>query len=277
MEEKLDNKPYVLITNDDGIRSPGIIALAEALQPFCDLLIVAPRNQQTNMGRGALSGNNIGAIEKKVMKINNHYHEAYAVNGSPAQSVAHAILELANRKIDFCVSGVNYGENLGLAYTCSGTLGACFEADSVGIPSIAFSRKIPMEHQRSDEFAVLDWEEEKKHIQNIFVNVMKNGFPNGVRILNVNFPVSINATTEVRVTKQAYMNYGKYVYPDKRDINRGHRLEWTFNDKLNDAPKDSDIYAVHFDEVISVTPLKSTMSVDSKCYYAMKSNKIIET
>lgn len=261
------SKPYVLVTNDDGISSPGLMALAEAIEPFCDLLIAAPHNQQTNMGRGALAGRNIGIINKKKLNINGKMHEAYAIHGSPAQSVAHAVLELADKKIDFCVSGINYGENLGLAFTCSGTLGACFEADSMDIPSIAFSRKIPMDNQRSDKFAILDWENEKNHIKTIFTNVMKKGFHKSVRMLNVNFPEKCKASTEVRVTKQAYMNYGQYIHPRDRDISKAHRLGWALSDHLHEAPKNSDIYAIHFDKVISVTPLRSIMSVDSEDYY----------
>lgn len=260
-------KPYVLITNDDGIRSPGLIALAESIQPYSDILIVAPKMQQTNMGRGSLSDFKTGIIEKEKINVNGQLVDAYAVYGSPAQAVAHAVMELADKAIDFCLSGINYGENLGLAFTCSGTLGACFEADSMNIASIAFSRKISMKKQRSDDFDAIDWEGIKHHIKDIYLNIYNNGFPDGIRILNVNFPENVQVSTEVRVTRQAYMNYGKYIKTKNRDISKAHRMEWTLNDKLNEAPIDSDIHAIHKDKVISVTPLQSIMSVDSNTYY----------
>lgn len=260
-------KPLVLVTNDDGIDSPGLHALIEALMPFCELLIVAPKFQQTGMGRGALSGKDIGSIEKRYLVVNGEEIKAYAVNGSPAQAVAHAILELTLRKPDFCVSGINYGENLGLSFTCSGTLGAAFEADSQGIKSIAFSRAIPLKNQRSDCFSDLNWDMEILHIRKMFLKILKYGMPVNVRILNVNFPTGIDSSTEVRVTKQAYMNYARYIHPGKRDFQSGQILGWSLRDDLHTVDTDTDIYAVHFDKVISVTPMTSLMSVDSKSYY----------
>ena len=260
-------KPYVLITNDDGIESPGLHALAETLFPLAELLIVAPESQQTNMGRGALKGPDVGRIRKRILKVHGQELDAYAVNGSPAQSVAHAVLELAEKKPDLCVSGINYGENLGLAFTCSGTLGAAFEADTFGIPSIAFSRTIPLENQRSSSFEALDWEIEKFHARRIIQNVFTNGMPDCIRILNVNFPLGITPDTEVRVTKQAYMSYGSYVKPERESFNEGCFLAWKPNDALNEVDHDTDIYAMHVDQVISITPMSSLMSVDIKHYH----------
>jgi 5'-nucleotidase len=266
-QELRNEKPFVLITNDDGIESPGLHALVEALKPMADLLIAAPENQQTNMGRGALKGKAIGVIRRLALNVDGEMIPAYAVNGSPAQTVAHALLEIAERKPDYCISGINYGENLGLAFTCSGTLGAAFEADSFMIPSIAFSKTIPLKDQRSDEFSEMDWEMEKIHIQVIFNNILSKGMADNVRILNVNFPSGLTPETEVRVTKQAYMSYGKYVKPLKRSFEEGYCLEWELNEKLKEVPEDTDIYALYFDKVISVTPMSSLMSVDAKNYY----------
>ncbi|PKM56128.1 MAG: 5'/3'-nucleotidase SurE [Firmicutes bacterium HGW-Firmicutes-5] len=261
------NKKRVLLTNDDGIGSPGLKALAEALYPLCELLIVAPQFQQTGMGRGALSGDKVGSIKEVVFNLDGKEIVAYSVYGSPAQSVVHGILELSNRKPDYCISGINYGENLGLAFTCSGTLGAAFEADSLGIPAIAFSRSIPQQYQKSEVFMNLEWEIEKQWVRRITSNILENGMPDQVKILNVNFPANITSNTEVRITKQAYMNYGDYIHPGKRDYNQGHHLEWKINKCIHEAPKDSDIYAIHFDQVISVTPLTSLMSVEAKTYH----------
>lgn len=262
-------KPLILVTNDDGIDSPGLFALAEALAPICDVVIVAPMFQQTGMGRGSLSGEPVGIIKKRVFTIDNHLIEGYSVYGSPAQSVAYGLLELLPKKPDFCISGINYGENLGLALTCSGTVGAILEADSFGIPGIAFSRSIPMKDQKSDNFMTLDWTMEKYHIQQIMKNVINNGMPKQVRLLNVNFPKGLTETTEIRITKQAYMNYGAYIQPGDRDFNLGKHLDWQLSEQLHNAPADTDIYAVHFDKVISVTPLTSLMSIDLDRYYGI--------
>ncbi|MGM0509437.1 MAG: 5'/3'-nucleotidase SurE [Fusobacteriota bacterium] len=263
----MKSKPLILITNDDGIDSPGLKALAESLLPIANLIIAAPKTQQTGMGRAFLKGRKIGKITKKNLKINNKMITAYAVNGSPAQSVAHAVLELTGQKPDYCVSGINYGENLGLAYTCSGTIGAALEADSLGIKSIAFSKSFPFDKQKSSNYSDLNWETEKYHIRNIVSNIIDKGFPKDVRILNINFPEEISKSTEVRTTKQAYMNYGVYIKPEKRNINKSYKLKWEINPDIKKAKKDTDIYAVHFDKVVSVTPINSKMSLDVKNYY----------
>ncbi|TDO84355.1 5'-nucleotidase /3'-nucleotidase /exopolyphosphatase [Halanaerobium saccharolyticum] len=264
---KAKDKPLILITNDDGINSPGLKALAEAINPICNLLIAAPMEQQTGMGRGFLKGDEVGIIEKKNIQLNDQIVEAYAVNSSPAQAVAHAVLELTDKKPDYCISGVNYGENLGLAFTCSGTLGAAFEADSLGIPAVAFSRAFPFNKQKSNNFSSLDWEAEKYHIRNIIKNITANGFPQDVRILNVNFPIDIDQETKVRITRQAYMNYAQYMKPEDRNFSKGHSLKWKLNPEIEKLKKDTDIYAVHFDKIISITPLNSRMSVDTDNYY----------
>lgn len=255
-------KPYVLITNDDGISSPGLHALVEALMPLCDLLVVAPKDQQTNMGRGALKGEDVGRIETCNLEVAGKSVRAYAVTGSPAQSVAHGVLELAESMPDYCMSGINYGENLGLAFTCSGTLGAAFEADAFGIPSVAFSRKIALKDQRSSDFSPLDWQTIIEHIRSLAAGIFRRGLPEGSHILNINFPDRVLKNTETRITRQAYMSYGQYVKPLERDFDKGHLLEWTINEGLNEVEKDTDIYALHVDGVISVTPLTSRMSVE---------------
>lgn len=262
-----NKKPLVLVTNDDGIDSPGLLALAEALVPICEVIIVAPMFQQTGMGRGALNGDFVGTIKKKGFIIDNQLIEGYSVYGSPAQSVAHGLLELLPQKPDFCVSGINYGENLGLALTCSGTVGAILEADSFGIPGIAFSRSIPMKDQKSEDFMTLDWSIEKFHVLQIMRNIITHGMPNQVHLLNVNFPKELTETTEIRVTRQGHMNYGAYIHPGERDFNLELHLGWQLSEHLHKAPEDTDIYAVHFDKVISVTPMTSLMSVNLDRYY----------
>ncbi|MFW5981058.1 MAG: 5'/3'-nucleotidase SurE [bacterium] len=262
----MKKKPLILLTNDDGIDSPGLKALAEALLPIANLIIAAPKIQQTGMGRAFLQGEKIGEITEKFLMINNQKIKAYAVNGSPAQSVAHAVLELTEQKPDYCISGINYGENLGLSYTCSGTIGAAFEADSLGIKSLTFSRAFPFDKQKSNNYSDLDWEVEKYHIKNITTNIIDKGFPENVRIFNVNFPEEISESTEVRITKQAYMNYGVYLKPENRDLNNSYSLKWKINPEIKNAAEDTDIYAVHFDQVISITPINSRMSVDLNNY-----------
>lgn len=254
-------KPLFLITNDDGVLSPGLKAAAEAVQLFGDLLIVAPISQQTGMGRSFPRTADVGIIEKVTLDVNGIETTAYGIHGSPAQAVAYGVLELAGRKPDFCISGINYGENLGLSITCSGTLGAAFEADSHGIPSIAVSRQADLLVQHSESFESLDWEGCKAVTRRIVEKVLKEGFPKQACILNVNLPAKICETTEIRLTRQSRQNYSIFTKPKSRDFTQTFVLSSQMDVDIDKTEKDSDIFAIYFDHVISLTPLKWDLSV----------------
>ncbi|MBC7959468.1 MAG: 5'/3'-nucleotidase SurE, partial [Vallitaleaceae bacterium] len=218
-------KPLILVTNDDGIYSPGLWAVVEVLMDLGELLVVAPIEQQTGMGRSFPKNEETGIIEKMSRVVNGQVIEAYGVHGSPAYAVSHGVLELCDRKPDLCVSGINYGENLGLSLTCSGTLGAAFEADSHGIFSIAVSRQADLSIQHSNDFREMDWEASKSITREIVSEVLRNGYPGGVSILNINVPDGATSTTEKRMTKQSRLNYSVFQKPQKRDFSKGYLLK----------------------------------------------------
>ena len=257
-------KPLILITNDDGIFSPGLLAAAEAVSDIGELLIVAPRFQQTTMARSFPRGEDVGKIEEFKLIINGKEILAYGVHGSPAQAVSHAVLEISNRKPDLCISGINYGENLGLCISCSGTIGAALEADSYDIPAIAVSRQASINIQHSSNYIDLDWDVAKKIISKMVMRVIKNGFPKGVSILNINIPDGANIDSEIRITRQSRLNYSTYTKPGKRDFSKGFKLKAKLDDKIHSAEKDSDVYAFYFDKVISITPLSWDLSANAK-------------
>ena len=254
-------QPLILITNDDGIYSPGLWAAAAAVQHLGDLLIVAPMHQQTSMGRSFPRGEETGIIEEVRIVINGIETIAYGVHGSPAQAVAYGVLELAARKPDLCISGINYGENLGLSLTCSKTLGAAFEADSHGIPAIALSRQVDLCFQHSADYKELDWQACKKITSDIATRVLAQGFPIGASILNVNIPASATSTTEIRQTKQSHLTYSAFIKSKQRDFTQGYTLESKVDVDLNRTDKNSDSYALYYDQVISLTPLTWDLSV----------------
>ncbi len=116
-----EQRPLIVCTNDDGIQSPGLWAAAQALETLGEVLVVAPRQQQTAAGRG-MPITNEGRIYRQQFHLNGQQHEGYAVDASPAQAVIHALLELVNRQPALLVSGINYGENAGSGITASGTV-----------------------------------------------------------------------------------------------------------------------------------------------------------
>ena len=255
-------KPYFLITNDDGILSPGLLALSEAVSDLGELLIVAPSFQQTGMGRSFPQGESIGIIEEKTLMVNDDPTKSYGINGSPAQAVAYGILELSHGKPDLCLCGINYGENLGLSLTCSGTLGAAFEAHSQGIKALAFSIPTSLSKQHSESFEEIDWTPIKKVIRKILIKILKEGFPENADILNINFPELIDESTLIKFTRQSPQNYSEFLIPPERDFKKGYELKTEKRINLNDTPKNSDIYAMKYEKAISITPLKWDLSFE---------------
>ena len=131
-------KAQILLTNDDGFDSPGLWAAAEALSEIGFVWVTAPREQASGMGRSMPSTSD-GRIAERKMEVHGKEWTVYAVGGTPAQTVQHAILEIMPEKPDLVVSGINYGSNMGTGVTISGTVGAALEGAAYKIPSIAVS------------------------------------------------------------------------------------------------------------------------------------------
>lgn len=254
-------KPLLLITNDDGIHSPGLLAVAEAVCDLGELLISAPITQQTGMGRAFPRMANTGIIEKIPLQVNGQKLLGYGVHGSPAFAVAHGVLELANRKPDLCISGINYGENMGMVLTCSGTLGAIFEADSHGIPGIAVSLQAEISIQRSKEYPSMDWEPAKKITRKWVTQALEQGMPSNAEMLNINIPLGSVRPEEYRITRQSRQNYFEFIKPEQRNLGEPFALQTRIHIYEETLEKDSDIYAFYKDKITSVTPLTWGMSV----------------
>ncbi|MBW7573332.1 5'/3'-nucleotidase SurE [Caproiciproducens faecalis] len=256
----MKSKPLILITNDDGIHSPGLRAAAEAVADLGELLIVAPHCQQTSMGRAFPRTNDLGIIETTFLTINGVPTKAYAVHGSPAYAVAHAVLELADRKPDLCVSGINYGENLGTVVTCSGTLGAAFEANSHEIPAIAASLQIPLHLQRKTDYSPADWNAAAEITRRAAQAVLKDGMPDGATVLNINVPDQLRDVDHYHITRQSHQNYFCFIRPEKRDFSKKFELKSQLSVDMDTLEPDSDIYAVYIDKAISITPMTWNMT-----------------
>lgn len=256
------NRPLILIVNDDGIRSPGLHAAAEVALSLGDILIVAPAQQQTAMSRARSNSDESGVITTMEISLNGTLHVGYAVASTPALCVAHAMVEIADRKPDLCLSGINYGENIGFSVTGSGTLGAALEAASFGIPAIASSLETPMSMNHTSDYAQLDWQASKHHLHKLASLVLEHGLPDDVAVLNLNVPDSATEDTEQRFTRLSTHNYYNFdhIGANSRDYNQPYRLtESRIADKATLEP-DSDIYAFVHDRVVSITPIARTLS-----------------
>ncbi|MFO7320299.1 MAG: 5'/3'-nucleotidase SurE [Chloroflexota bacterium] len=253
-------QPLILVTNDDGIYSPGLHAAAEAVAPLGELLIVAPRHQQTAMSRSLPSGPEYGIIEEIELEILGQPRRAYAVYGSPALAVVHGVMEIAPRQPALCVSGINYGENIGMTISVSGTVGAALEASVLGIPALAVSTETDMSMHHSANYGEVDWSA-ARHFTGVFARrILENGLPPEVSVININVPRTATPETEVRVTRQSHQAYYYYTKPEKRPFNTGFRVRVTNTVDPAKVEPDSDIQAFVFDRVVSVTPLTGNMT-----------------
>src|SRR5438105_12034820 len=135
---KKKQQPLVMVTNDDGVQSPGIIALAEALSDFARVVIVGPEGPQSAAG--------MSLTFHKPLRVNTvtvGKWACHAISGSPADSIMVGINKILPSRPDLVVSGINLGDNVTIQdIFASGTIAAALEAAVMGLPSIAFSMEI---------------------------------------------------------------------------------------------------------------------------------------
>jgi len=247
-------EPYILVTNDDGIESPGLAAAAAALDPLGELLIVAPLVQQTSMSRSRPArGGTSGILVKRSVQYADQIWEAVAVDATPALTVEHGIQEIADRPIDLAVSGINYGENVGSCVTVSGTIGAALEAAERGIPSLAISLELNVTdyytHDASIDFSAC------MHFLNYFAaRAIKANLPADVDVLKIEIPPNAKPETEWVVTRQDRLSYYKPELGMRDDIFVGETKVSYTPRKGEYSSEDTDAYALSRG-FVSITPL----------------------
>jgi len=251
-------QPLILITNDDGINSPGLRAAAKALEAMGELLIVAPAQQQSGMGR-SMPPVYEGRICRQTIQLNDHAMEGYCVDGSPAQVVQHGIVEIAPRRPDLIVSGINYGENIGSGITISGTVGAAMEGADFGIPALAVSLKTAPEHFLNPSDAV-DMSMAAHFLQLFAGRTLNAGLPRGADLLKIDVPQSATTQTPWRWTRVSRQRYFYPVKPHRRRPTDPGPLGFEIRVDLDTLEPDSDIRAVIVDGVVSVAPLTLDMT-----------------
>lgn len=254
-------RPLILITNDDGLASPGLAAAVRAVGGLGDLLIAAPAQQQSGMGR-SLPGYNSCAITRHILTIGDGAHIAYAIDGSPAQAVLHAFLALADRRPALAISGINHGENLGTGTTVSGTVGAVLQAADMGTPGLAVSLEVPKEfHYNHDSGDTIAWAVGEYFTRLFAQRILEVGLPDDIHVLNVNIPATATAHTPWRVTRQAVQPYFRLINVD-RELRWGapRALDYDVHIDWERLSEDSDIWAFVRDRVVSVTPLSLDLS-----------------
>ncbi len=247
----------ILLTNDDGINSPGLWAAAEALSRLGYVTVAAPREQATSMGR-SMPPTSDGKITPVAMRVGEQDWTVYAVGGTPAQAVFHAIEELLPHKPDLVVSGINYGENVGSGVTISGTVMAALEGAAHGIPSLAMSAQL-LESNWFD-YSDLDFSGAAYFTEYFARKILEAQLPQDVAVLKVDVPFKATAETPWRVTRQALHRYYRASVVRDGSIDENALVKVRIDVKPGEAPEDSDVHTLLFDRVVSVTPISLDMT-----------------
>ncbi len=242
-------KPLIVLTNDDGIRSPGLRAAVQAVMDCGDLLIVAPRHQQSSMGRAFIGP---GDSRRHDYVVTRKHLRAYAVTTSPAPTVRHAALLIADRKPSLVISGINYGENLGNGVTVSGTIGAALEAANLGIPALAVSVATPVEYHMSYSEDV-DFAVAARYTRKFARQILERGMPRGADAISINVPRDVPRSVGWRWTRVSRASYFHSTIAETR--RRKRFTGYAVQVNLETLERDSDIYAVMVDGIVSVSPL----------------------
>jgi 5'-nucleotidase len=248
----------ILLTNDDGIRSPGLWTAARALAELGYVHVVAPRDQFSGAGR-SMPITSDGLIEERALQVNGKRWTIFSVGGTPAQTVLHAVLEILPERPDLVVSGINYGENLGTGITVSGTVGAALEAASLGIPALAMSLETESEYHLSYspqvDFTVAGY------FTTYFARMLiERQLPVDVNVLKVDVPSTTTKDTPWEITRLSRRVYYEPLRPDRETWDQPGRVGYRIAGDPNLDDADTDVYAVRVLRHISVTPLSLDMT-----------------
>jgi 5'-nucleotidase len=252
------SKPQILLTNDDGIRSPGLWAAASALSKLGFVTVAAPREQSSGTGR-SLPGSSDGVIQRETVSVNGQEWVVHAVGGTPAQAVQHSLLEILPQKPDLVVSGINYGENLATGITISGTVGAAMEAASMGIPAMAVSLETDKIHHLSYSTEV-DFSVAAHFTEYFGRLLLERGLPWGMELLKVDVPAEAGTNTPWEWTTLSKQRYYIPTRPERPSWNVPGNVGYEMAVEWENEPDHTDIYVLLKKRRVSVTPLTLDMT-----------------
>lgn len=242
----MEKKPYILVSNDDGINSPGIFALVNKLKQLGEVIVVAPEHEQSAVGHALTLSR---PLRVKPFHLNGELF-GYAVSGTPGDCVKIALTALLERKPDLIVSGINHGQNTAVNILYSGTVSAATEGMLFGINSIAFSVCSHSWEMNMDSASDYALEISRKALQNKFP---KDTF------LNVNIPAIEKEKIKGSKITKVGSGYWKDFYVKRKDpFNRDYY--WFSGEYYeSDNELENDDIAVK-EGYISITPIRYTLT-----------------
>lgn len=245
-------RKQILLTNDDGIRSPGLWAAATALAPLGYVTVAAPLNQWSGAGR-SMPYNSEGRIYEESVTVGGQTWKVYAVDGTPAQAVQHGLVELMPAYPDLIVAGINYGENVGSGVTISGTVGAALEGASFGVPGLAVSLQTDSRYHLSHSTDINF--DAAGYFTHRFARLLLS-LPRAadIDVLKIEVPDTATPATAWRVTRLSRTRYYLPQKPERRNLNDRGSIPYLRQVEPALVEPDSDVRAL-MDGVVSVTPL----------------------
>ncbi len=190
----------ILISNDDGVNAPGILAAKQAVEDLANVTVVAPDKNNSSVGRRISLFKHL-SLESCELEDGSL---AYSVSGSPADCVTVGVDYVMDEKPDLVITGINAGVNISCDITSSGTVCAALEAVSLGIPAIAVSLfmdpKTSFKQDKHGEWYMdYDFTLTKKVLHNLVLKIIDEGFPEGVDLFNLNVPSNYESE-DVKIT-----------------------------------------------------------------------------
>jgi 5'-nucleotidase len=240
----------ILVTNDDGIYSPGIAALAKAAKKFGEVIVVAPDVEQSSMGHAVTHSRPL-FLKKSPISFGDI--EAFRVNGTPADCVALGSHLYA--RTDVVLSGINMGMNLGNSMWHSGTLAGAKQAVLLGMKGIAVSTSVGDSEP--------DFEALMPHVEQALKMLMEDP---AHQLFNINIPPLPQG---IKWTRQSVRLYDGHIYPGMDPLGRKHY--WFSVKPLEPAEEGTDRWAVE-NGYTSITPLRLDLTDEAELAVRINSN-----
>jgi 5'-nucleotidase len=249
----------ILLVNDDGIQSSGLLAIKKKLDRLGEVVVVAPRDEVSGIGKAITSAKHI-QIEEVELRDKS---KAYAVvGGTPADAYILAANKVLKRSPDVVVGGINLGPNLGIDdFLNSGTIGAGLEAAIHGVPAVAVSyckREVDDSEAKAD-ITVDELELVADVGSRIVKCVLAEGLPPDVDLISVNVPEGADCR-KLRVTELSYVGYGDLFTKEPEGYKIAH---WRLSE-YNDPKPETDVHVIRNETCISVTPVRIKLPHNKK-------------
>ena len=237
---------HILVTNDDGVQAPGLLALAQAMRQVGEVTVVAPDRNWSASGH-------VKTLERPIRVTETVLADgikAYTSDGAPSDCVALPLLGFLENKIDLVVSGINPFSNIGHDVTYSGTVTAAMEAVIAGVPGIAFS----LASQDKPANTPIDYNPAGEVAKRVVQKYTEGGLLEGV-VLNVNIPyLSVEEMKGFIVTRQGLRVYRDAL--DRRVDPRGRPYYWIGGESPTGVNEEGTDVGALASGYVSITPLQ---------------------